>query len=68
MSYAVGHRHGLDPALLWLWHRPAAIAPISPLTWEFHMPWVRPPKKNKIQPPDSSSISIQASLSSTAAA
>ena len=21
-------------ALLWLWHRPAAVAPISPLAWE----------------------------------
>ena len=25
---------GLDLALLWLWHRPAAIAPIRPLAWE----------------------------------
>ena len=24
----------LDLALLWLWHRPAATAPIGPLTWE----------------------------------
>ena len=23
-----------DPALLWLWGRPAAIAPIRPLDWE----------------------------------
>ena len=23
-----------DPALLWLWHRPAAVAPIQPLAWE----------------------------------
>ena len=23
-----------DPALLWLWHRPAATAPIGPLAWE----------------------------------
>ena len=23
-----------DPALLWLWCRPAAIAPIQPLAWE----------------------------------
>ena len=30
------HRLSLDPALLWLWHRPAAIAPIQllPLAWE----------------------------------
>ena len=23
-----------DPALLWLWRRPAAVAPIHPLAWE----------------------------------
>ena len=23
-----------DPALLWLWCRPAAVAPIGPLAWE----------------------------------
>ena len=23
-----------DPALLWLWHRPAAVALIRPLAWE----------------------------------
>ena len=34
MSYSVGGRHGSDPTLLWLWHRPAAIAPIQPLAWE----------------------------------
>ena len=34
MSYGVGHRRGLDPTLLWLWHKPAAIAPIRPLAWE----------------------------------
>ena len=27
-------RHGLDPALLWLWCRPAAAAPIGLLAWE----------------------------------
>ena len=30
----VGHRHDLDPTLLWLWCSPAAIAPIEPLAWE----------------------------------
>ena len=30
----LGHRYGLDLALLWLWHRPAAVAPIQPLAWE----------------------------------
>ena len=34
MSGGVGHRHGSDPVLLWLWHRPAATAPIRPLAWE----------------------------------
>ena len=34
MSCGVGHRHNSDPALLWLWHRPAATAPILPLAWE----------------------------------
>ena len=34
MSCGVGHRHGSDLALLWLWHRPAAVAPIRPLAWE----------------------------------
>ena len=35
VNCGVGHRLGLDPALLWLWYRPAAIAPIWPLAWEF---------------------------------
>ena len=30
----VGHRLGLDPALLWLWRRPVATASIRPLAWE----------------------------------
>ena len=34
MSCGVGHRHGLDPTLLWLWRRPAATAQIGPLAWE----------------------------------
>ena len=34
MSCGVGRRHGSDPLLLWLWHRPAAVAPIVPLAWE----------------------------------
>ena len=34
MSCAVGQRCGLDLALLWLWHRLAAVAPIAPLAWE----------------------------------
>ena len=34
MSCGVGHRHSSDPMLLWLWHRPAAIAPSWPLAWK----------------------------------
>ena len=34
MSCDVGRRRGSDPALLWLWWRPAATAPIGPLAWE----------------------------------
>ena len=34
MSCGVGHRCGLDLAMLWLWHRPAATAPIGPVAWE----------------------------------
>ena len=34
MSCGVGRRRGLDPALLWLWRRPAATAPSRPLAWE----------------------------------
>ena len=34
MSCGVGHRCGSDLALLWLWCRQAAVAPIQPLAWE----------------------------------
>ena len=34
MSCGLGQRHGSDPVLLWLWHRPAATAQIRPLAWE----------------------------------
>ena len=30
----IGHRCGSDQALLWLWCKPAAVAPIQPLAWE----------------------------------
>ena len=34
VSCGVGHRRGLDLALLQLRCRPAAVAPIGPLAWE----------------------------------
>ena len=34
MSWGVGRSLGWDPALLWLWHRMAAIALFQPLPWE----------------------------------
>ena len=34
VSCSVGHRHGSDLVLLWLWCRPAATAPIRSLAWE----------------------------------
>ena len=36
MSCGVGRRSGSDAVLLWLWlwRRPASIAPIRPLAWE----------------------------------
>jgi len=38
MRCGVGHRHGLDPELLWLWCRLAAAALIQPLACE--LPYV----------------------------
>ena len=34
MSCGVGCRRGSDLVWLWLWRRPAALAPIRPLAWE----------------------------------
>ena len=34
LSCGVGHRHGSDLALLWLWCRLEAAALIRPLAWE----------------------------------
>ena len=38
MNCGVGHRHGSDLVLLWLWRRLAAAAPILPLAWELTYP------------------------------
>ena len=34
MSCGIGRRRGSDLALLWLWRRPATVAPTGPLAWE----------------------------------
>ena len=34
MNCGVGRRYGSDLALLWLWRRLVATAPIRPLAWE----------------------------------
>ena len=34
MSCGVGHRHGSDLVLLWLWCRLEAVVSIRPLAWE----------------------------------
>ena len=38
MSCGVGHKYGLDLALLWLWRRLGTKALIRPLAWE--LPYV----------------------------
>ena len=40
--WSVGHRHGSNLAVLWLWCRPEAKAPILPLAWELPYLGVRP--------------------------
>ena len=49
MSCGVGCRRSLDPELLWLWYRLAAVALIRPLAWEppYAMVVPPPPKKAK---------------------
>ena len=47
MNCGVGRRHGSDLALLWLWCRLAATAPIRPLTWESANTAGETPKRQK---------------------
>ena len=50
MSCGVGHRPSSGLALLWLWCRLAAVAPIRPLAWEPpHASGVALKKKKKKQ-------------------
>ena len=48
MSCGVGCQCGLDLALLWLWRRPAATAPIHPQPKDFHVLQEKEKKKNQI--------------------
>ena len=50
LKCGVGHRHGLDLAVLGLWHRPAPTALIRPLAWEppYAMGVALKRQKNKI--------------------
>ena len=49
MSCGVGHRCVSDPALLWLWCRLGAAAPIWPLAWETpYAIWVGLKKKKRL--------------------
>ena len=47
MSCDVGHRCGLDQALLCLWPKPAATAQIRPLAWELPYAAGSGPRKGK---------------------
>ena len=58
MSWGVGHRHGLDVALLWLWCRPAVTAPIRPLAWEPLYAVGAALKSNKIKIKNSSNFRV----------
>ena len=51
MGRGVPHRYWLDPVLLWLWYRLAAVAPVQTLAWELpyaaHVALKRKNKKEK---------------------
>ena len=48
MSCGVDRRRGLDPALLWLWHKLAAVALIGPLVWDLpHAEGAAPKSESK---------------------
>ena len=47
MSYGVGRRCSTDSTLLWLWHRPAATGPVTPLAWEPPYAMGNGPRKGK---------------------
>ena len=54
-AVGISRRPDLDPALLWLWCRPAAAAPVGPLAWEPPYAMGMALKKKKRQHMDGSS-------------
>ena len=62
MSCGVGCRRGLDPVLLWLWRKPAAVAPIRPLAWEPPYAAGTAPEKAKRQKQNKQTKIISASI------
>ena len=64
MRCGVGRRRGSDPALLRLWHRPVATAPIRPLAWEPpHATGVALEKAKKKKKKKKKEVAISISLS-----
>ena len=53
VSCAVGCRRGSDSTFLWLGCRPAGVALILPLAWEFPHARVQPLKKKRAYSPSS---------------
>ena len=56
MICGVGHRCGLNPTLLWLWHRPVTTAPTGPPNLETSMCHGCSPKKTERPPPPQKKI------------
>ena len=48
VSCGIGHRHGSDPLLLWLWCRPADVVLFQLLAWELPYATGMALKKTKI--------------------
>ena len=63
MSCGIGCRHNWDPELLWLWYRPANVAPVQPLVWELlhaASAALKTNKQKKLSSPLSEILDIQA--------
>ena len=56
MTCGIGHSRSSDPALLWVWCRPAAAAPVQPLAWELPCATGVALKKKKKKKKDESNL------------